>query len=211
MALHRAGIEAAVYEAHIQSAKDVGSYLTVATNGLVALRAIDAYHAVRSAGFSTPAIVLSNDAGMPLGRIPTGTALADGTVSITIRRARLHRVLVEQAKGSAVPFEFGKRLTAVETAPSGGVVAHFQDGTQATGDLLVGCDGVHSTTRRIIDPAAPAGRYVGLINFGGYTRYLVWRRTRRLAHGFRKACILRIRNRSPRRNRLVRQCSSRRS
>lgn len=170
MALHRAGIEAAVFEAHIESTKDVGSYLTVATNGLAALHAIDANHAVRSAGFSTPAIVLSNDAGVPLGRVRAGTVLADGTVSITIRRDRLHRVLVGQAKDRAVPFEFGKRLTAVEKAPSGGLLAHFQDGTQATGDLLVGCDGVHSTTRRIIDPAAPAGRYVGLINFGGYTR-----------------------------------------
>ena len=40
---------------------------------------------------------------------------------------------------------------------------------QAAGALLVGADGVHSATRRLIDPAAPAGRYVGLVNFGGYT------------------------------------------
>ena len=49
------------------------------------------------------------------------------------------------------------------------MVARFDDGTQATGDLLVGADGVHSVTRRLIDPAAPDGRYVGLVNFGGYT------------------------------------------
>jgi 2-polyprenyl-6-methoxyphenol hydroxylase-like FAD-dependent oxidoreductase len=33
----------------------------------------------------------------------------------------------------------------------------------------VGADGVHSVTRRLIDPDAPDGRYVGLVNFGGYT------------------------------------------
>jgi 2-polyprenyl-6-methoxyphenol hydroxylase-like FAD-dependent oxidoreductase len=49
------------------------------------------------------------------------------------------------------------------------VVARFEDGTRATADLLVGADGVHSATRRLIDPAAPEGRYVGLVNFGGYT------------------------------------------
>ena len=49
------------------------------------------------------------------------------------------------------------------------MVATFEDGTQATGDLLVGADGVHSATRRLLDPAAPAPRYVGLANFGGYT------------------------------------------
>ena len=46
---------------------------------------------------------------------------------------------------------------------------HFEDGSHAVGDLLVGCDGVHSVTRTIIDPDAPTPRYVGLLNFGGYT------------------------------------------
>jgi 2-polyprenyl-6-methoxyphenol hydroxylase-like FAD-dependent oxidoreductase len=49
------------------------------------------------------------------------------------------------------------------------VVAAFADGGREQGDLLVGADGVHSVTRRLLDPAAPAGRYVGLVNFGGYT------------------------------------------
>jgi 2-polyprenyl-6-methoxyphenol hydroxylase-like FAD-dependent oxidoreductase len=35
--------------------------------------------------------------------------------------------------------------------------------------VLIGCDGVHSVTRTIIDPGAPKPRYVGLLNFGGYT------------------------------------------
>ena len=46
----------------------------------------------------------------------------------------------------------------------------FADGTDATGDLLIGCDGVHSTVRKIIDPMAPAPRYAGLLNTGGYAR-----------------------------------------
>jgi 2-polyprenyl-6-methoxyphenol hydroxylase-like FAD-dependent oxidoreductase len=49
------------------------------------------------------------------------------------------------------------------------VAAGFDDGGRASGDLLVGADGVHSATRRLLDPAAPGGRYVGLVNFGGYT------------------------------------------
>lgn len=49
-----------------------------------------------------------------------------------------------------------------------GVRAEFDDGSEAFGDLLVGCDGVHSTVRRLIDPTAPAPSYAGLINTGGY-------------------------------------------
>ena len=46
----------------------------------------------------------------------------------------------------------------------------FADGTSATGDLLIGCDGIHSAVRTIIDPAAPAPTYAGLLNTGGYAR-----------------------------------------
>ena len=42
MALQRAGVDAVVYEAYVPRPGDAGSYLTVATNGLDALAAIDA-------------------------------------------------------------------------------------------------------------------------------------------------------------------------
>jgi 2-polyprenyl-6-methoxyphenol hydroxylase-like FAD-dependent oxidoreductase len=67
-----------------------------------------------------------------------------------------------------VRVEYGKRL--VGAAVIGDQIhARFADGSYADGDLLVGCDGVHSSTRTLIDPSAPAPRYVGLLNFGGYT------------------------------------------
>jgi len=50
------------------------------------------------------------------------------------------------------------------------VRAEFTDGSSATGDLLIGCDGIHSKTRTVIDRFAPMPRYVGLLNFGGYVR-----------------------------------------
>ena len=50
MALQQAGIAAEVFEAR-RPAAEAGSYLTVATNGLDALRAIDAHGPVLAAGF----------------------------------------------------------------------------------------------------------------------------------------------------------------
>lgn len=173
MALQRAGIEATVYEAYPQSMTEVGSYLSVATNGLNALSALDLHRPVLAAGFPTSHIVLLSGSGKRLGKVPIGGRLPDGSVSITVKRAHLHRALHEQATGRGIRFEFGKRLVAAETTAHGGVSARFEDGTQASGDLLIGCDGVHSVTRRLIDPKAPAGRYVGLANFGGYTRDFV--------------------------------------
>jgi FAD-dependent urate hydroxylase len=167
MALQRAGIQAVVYEPHVPG--DAGSYLTVATNGLDALRAIDADQVVLANGFPTPTNVLLSGTGRRLGAVSNGGRLADGTVSHTIRRARLYRALQEEAAARGIRIEHGRRLVGAEVTAGGGVVAAFADGTRAAGDLLVGADGVHSTTRRLLDPAAPAGRYVGLVNFGGYT------------------------------------------
>jgi FAD-dependent urate hydroxylase len=169
MALQRAGIEAAVYEAHVPTDGETGSYLTVATNGLDALAAIGADGPVLAAGFPTPANVLVSTTGRRLGTVSNGGVLPDGTVSHTIKRARLYRGLHDEATARGIRVEHGRRLVGAEPAPGGGVTASFADGTRATGDLLVGADGVHSTTRRLLDPAAPAGRYVGLVNFGGYT------------------------------------------
>ena len=169
MALQRAGIEAVVYEAHVPGTGDAGSYLTVATNGLDALRAIDADRPVLAAGFPTPANVLLSGTGRRLGILSNGGRLADGTVSHTISRPRLYRALHDESAARGISTEYGRRLVGAEVTAGGGVVAAFDDGTRATGDLLVGADGVHSATRRLLDPAAPAPRYVGLVNFGGYT------------------------------------------
>jgi FAD-dependent urate hydroxylase len=169
MALQRAGIEAVVYEAHVPGSGEAGSYLTVATNGLDALRAVDADGPVLAAGFPTPVNVLLSGSGRRLGEVSNGGRLADGTVSHTIKRARLYRALHDEAAARGIRTEHGRRLVGAEAHAGGGVTTAFEDGTRATGDLLVGADGVHSVTRRLLDPAAPAGRYVGLVNFGGYT------------------------------------------
>jgi FAD-dependent urate hydroxylase len=52
----------------------------------------------------------------------------------------------------------------VETA--NGVTARFADGTEATGDILIGADGIHSAVRELIDPGAPSPKYAGMISFG---------------------------------------------
>jgi FAD-dependent urate hydroxylase len=169
MALQRAGIQAVVYEAHPPTSEEVGSYLTVASNGIDALRAIDADRPVLHAGFPTPTNLLYSSRGRRLGAVSNGGVLADGTTAHTIKRARLYRTLYQQAAGRGIQVEFGKRLRDATPTADGGVLARFADGSQAAGDLLVGADGAHSTTRHLIDPAAPAPRYVGLVNFGGYT------------------------------------------
>lgn len=168
IALQQAGIETAIYEARRPAAADTGSYLTVATNGLDALRAIHSEDTVVAGGFATNRAVLFSATGRRLGTVPLGTTQDGRMASHTIKRARLHEALRDRAHARGIRIEFGRRLVAADLERAA-VRARFDDGTSATADVLIGCDGVHSATRRTIDPSAPPPRYVGLLNFGGYT------------------------------------------
>ncbi|MDF5754360.1 FAD-dependent monooxygenase [Spongiactinospora sp. TRM90649] len=170
IALRKAGIEAVVYEGYDRTADDVGAFLTLAVNALDALRALD--FDVRRLGFETPRIRLTSASGRLIGDLPYGRVLRDGAASRTVKRAELYRALREHAARQGVRIEYGKRLThARDTGDTGdGVVATFADGTTASGDLLIGADGLRSRTRELIDPAAPGVRYSGLVNVGGYAR-----------------------------------------
>ncbi|MFJ8925020.1 FAD-dependent monooxygenase [Streptomyces sp. NPDC102364] len=168
MALQRAGVDATVYEAHAGGAENVGVFLTLGSNGIDALRAIEADAAVGAAGFETPGIDMVSTTGKALGRVRTSRPDGDIT-SRTLKRTDLYRGLRDEALRRGIRIEHGKRL--VDARDTGdGVRAVFADGSEEYGDLLIGCDGLHSTVRGLIDPAAPAPAYSGLIGLGGYTR-----------------------------------------
>jgi FAD-dependent urate hydroxylase len=115
-------------------------------------------------------MTIQSGTGKHLGDVPNGGTLPDGTVSQTLKRADLYRVLRDEAVRRGANIEYGKRLVDAETSPDGSVTARFEDGTEAEGDLLIGADGIHSRTRRIIDPSAPGTRYIPVLNIGGYAR-----------------------------------------
>jgi len=166
MALQRIGVDATVYEAYAGDAEGVGSFLTMQANGIDALRAVDAAGAVESLGFATPRATFFSGTGKRLGDGPLG---AENAFSRTLRRADLYAALRAEALRRGARVEHGKRLVTAETGPDG-VRAVFADGTEATGDLLIGCDGLQSRVRTAIDPSAPPARYVPVLNIGGEAR-----------------------------------------
>ncbi|GII53557.1 FAD-dependent oxidoreductase [Planotetraspora thailandica] len=161
MALRRAGIDSDVYEAYDRGSEGVGAFLTIALNGLEALRTLDLRDLVCDLGMDSSLMQISNARGKVLGTVRQP--------SRTLRRADLYQVLRDEAVRRGVPIHYGKRLEEASITPSG-VRAVFSDGTSAEGDLLIGADGLRSRTRTIIDPGAPRARHVGLLNTGGFAR-----------------------------------------
>jgi FAD-dependent urate hydroxylase len=169
MALQRAGIDAVIYEAHDGPADFVGSFLNVASNGLDALRTLDAHRQVLTEGFPTPQMVMWSGTGKRLGEVANGLTLSDGTTSVTIKRGLLHRALRDEAVRRGIRIEVGKRLVGIDDQADG-VIARFEDGSHAQGDFLIGVDGLHSRVRQIVDKAAPKPRDTGLLSLGGIAR-----------------------------------------
>ncbi|KAL5336541.1 hypothetical protein BJX70DRAFT_400488 [Aspergillus crustosus] len=57
---------------------------------------------------------------------------------------------------------YGKKLTHVTENHNEQTILHFEDNTSAAGDLVIGCDGVHSALRtQYVDPSRPS-EYTGL-------------------------------------------------
>lgn len=169
MALQKAGIDSVVYEAHPTSAAGIGEFLTLATNGVNALRTLDVDAQAIVAGFPTTAMTLWSGSGKRLGNAVLSMTLPDGATGYTLKRSDLYKALTDEAAARGIRIEHGKRLIAVEPV-DGGVQARFADGTEAIGSILIGSDGVHSTVRRLIDSQAPEPKYAGLVNVGGFVR-----------------------------------------
>jgi FAD-dependent urate hydroxylase len=164
MALRKAGVEAVVHEPYEPGTGSRGGPVTLASNGQNALALVGAEKSIQETGWSTPRMIIQSGTGKVLASIEDLPGLPP---RVTLPRGELVESLQRSAMGQGIEFRFGKRFVdAVDTGCS--VIAQFDDHTTAEADVLIGCDGIHSTVRTRIDPAAPGPRYTGLIGLGGY-------------------------------------------
>ncbi|GAA4592355.1 2-polyprenyl-6-methoxyphenol hydroxylase-like FAD-dependent oxidoreductase [Actinoplanes octamycinicus] len=169
IALRHAGFDPVIHERHERSVADErGAFLTVAVNGLAALRSLGlSPEKVLAKGFPTPAMALRGASGRVLAEMSLGRE-ASGPGTLTIRRSDLYAAMRDEAEARGIPVVYGAALTRAVSGPDG-AGAEFADGRRVRADLLVGADGLRSRTRRSLDPGAPAPHYLGLLNAGGFT------------------------------------------
>jgi FAD-dependent urate hydroxylase len=168
--LKRVGYEPAIFEAQPEAQTDEGSFLNLASNGLHVLQQLGLAESLAAEGFRIPRMVMWNGSGKRLGEVRNGVPPGEGPVSVVVRRNTLHGLLRDAALRAGIPFTYEKRLARVAPDDGGRTVAYFADGSAAEGDLLVGCDGIHSRTRLLIDAQAAAPAYTGLLSCSGYSR-----------------------------------------
>ncbi|WP_128545898.1 FAD-dependent oxidoreductase [Larkinella soli] len=169
--LQKAGIESEIYEARPGPEDEAGAFLNLAPNGMNVLKSLGIGQPVETGGFPVKGMMFFNGEGRRLGVVENeGEADRFGSRSVVIKRGQLQKVLREEVLRRNIPVHYGKKLTDIRPTGFQGVTAHFADGTTAEGDMLIGCDGIHSRTRRLTFPAAPEPSYTGLVDCGGFVR-----------------------------------------
>lgn len=160
LALARIGWKSTVVEAHAGPADGFGAILTLAANGKDVLRTLGVDAAVMAFAQSIIAIEMSDGAGHVFAQHPGGGDL--------LSRDELAGILGRHAETAGISMLYGKRLVEASELPDR-IVARFDDGTELEADILIGADGIHSRVRNLIDPAAPAPVYEGVLGFGAAT------------------------------------------
>ncbi|MYR86921.1 NAD(P)-binding protein, partial [Streptomyces sp. SID685] len=167
LGLRRAGLDVRVYEAHSGADQDIGAFLTLASTGMRALAQLDATRAVTAIGFPLTSLRLLDAEGAELAHVPLGEVAEPDLRYRCLRRGELNSALQQEVSARGIRLTHGARLTSVTDGPYG-VTARFADGTTATGDLLIGADGLNSAVRRALSPGVRPG-YAGQRVFYGRT------------------------------------------
>lgn len=155
--LRRSGISVAVYEKDATPAfRNQGYRIRINTAGIKALKAVltpQAYEVfAATAGMPGPRMdTLDHQLNLlHAHNLPEASDLPGGG-HLAVNRMTLRQILLS-GLGNAV--HFAAQFTHYTTDASGSVTAHFADGSTASGDVLVGADGVNSAARRQCLPQA---------------------------------------------------------
>lgn len=164
--LRRQGRAVSLFEARPREALKEGAFLTLAPNGINALRALGLAERMSAIGIPTLGFEIMNAAGRQLVCLDERAAMRQaGAESVTLRRSDLLSTLLEEATALGADIHFGHALVEIATGPDGARL-RFGNGAEAKAAWVAGCDGVWSRTRRLCFPDSPDPVYTGLTGVG---------------------------------------------
>jgi len=148
--LMKAGHRVRVFE---QAPKlgEVGAGIQISANAMHVLRDLGLESAIRKSGVQPEAYVFRiHDTGETLQRFSLAAEHehTHGAPYTQMHRADFHEILAAKAREfDPDVVQLNKRVRGY-TENENDVMLHFDDGTSATGDLLIGADGLKSAVRR---------------------------------------------------------------
>ena len=162
LALQAKGVEVEVYE-QAAAISEVGAGVQIAPNGLRQLRRFGLASEMDRilTPFSAGSVYRRED-GTPVADVVVKDSAEEMSVG-GVHRADLIDALRGKLEASAV--HVGKRALRVEQSKGGATVA-FADGSEASADVVVGADGIHSVIRSVVtEPSRPT--FSGMVAYRG--------------------------------------------
>jgi 2-polyprenyl-6-methoxyphenol hydroxylase-like FAD-dependent oxidoreductase len=130
-------------------------------NSMRALRALGVDEEVKAAGFQFDYFDFFDAEGNHLVRSYSTLATDDGIPNnCGLSRPDLHRILISANERAGVEIRYGETVSA-QAERDGSVEVGFTTGRSGRYELVVGCDGVNSATRKRIFGDAYEPRYTG--------------------------------------------------
>jgi 2-polyprenyl-6-methoxyphenol hydroxylase-like FAD-dependent oxidoreductase len=148
---------------------------------LRAAKALGLFDEIVRIGRPQAHIVMARADGEPMGEIPQVNVNDPGDPPfVNMSRMALHELLVAAVADHDVEVRLGVTVERLEDGESG-VRATLSDGTAEQFDLVLGADGLHSATRGLVLPEAPAPEYAGQV---------IWRMGGRCPEGLDRYTIM---------------------
>jgi 2-polyprenyl-6-methoxyphenol hydroxylase-like FAD-dependent oxidoreductase len=167
VALRRRDIDVDIVELQPEwNVLGVGISLTGPT--LRALKSIGLIDQCVGVAFGFDRIVFADAAGRPFGSLNMPRLCGpDYPATVAIARSALHDVLIRNAEELGVPIALGTTVSSLKQGADT-VEVELTDGTRASYDFVVGCDGSRSAVRSLVFNDVPDASFTGLA---------VWRAT----------------------------------
>jgi FAD-dependent urate hydroxylase len=157
IASRRAGFDVAVYE-RAPTIEAVGAGLCIYSNGARVLNYLGLESKMAELSPNMSAVTFYTQGNDLLSRIPTEPLVAaTGQRPYPIKRAALQMALLDELGPEFVTL--GAEFESLEET-SAEVTAHFKNGHAATGDVLVGADGIRSAVRGFVIDGTAEIRYL---------------------------------------------------
>ncbi|KAJ1547316.1 hypothetical protein HK405_006156 [Cladochytrium tenue] len=131
---------------------DIGGAIFTNENVLRVYKHLGVLDEITAAGTKVSCLRMAKFDGRPFAEFPT----FDGPEfkAVGVLRSAITRAINKALNSSGIFMKAGKKLVAIDQKTDGGpgVIAHFEDGTSAAGDILVGADGINSAVRQLLFP-----------------------------------------------------------
>jgi 5-methylphenazine-1-carboxylate 1-monooxygenase len=170
--LQARGIEAEIYE-QSEAVRELGVGINTLPHAIAELKQLGLLPRLDEVGIRTYELIYTNRTGQEIWREPRGIDAGYDVPQFSIHRGRLqsviHRAVEERLGPDAI--RTGCRLGAF-TQDEGGVSAYFFDRhgrhvRTARGDVLIGADGIHSSTRSMLFPDEGPPSWNGIMLWRG--------------------------------------------